>query len=120
MALPGIECMLVVAFRNEGGRGRWTVHYNEGPGFRAVSARADAKSLVQLVRKHGLDGIDTSFTMPASLATAMRDAGLKLATWTVNEVADALELVECGVSDITTDRPAELRAALLRAGVTLA
>ena len=119
-ALPEINCLLVVSFRNEGARGRWTVHYNEGPEFSAVSAHADAKSLVQLIRKHGLDGIDSSVTMPASLVTAVRRAGLKLGTWTVNELEDALELVECGVSDLTTDRPAAMRAALQRAGVTLA
>ena len=93
--------------------------YDEGPGFRTVTAVYDQKALFQLVRKYRLDGIDSSFVMPTSLVKATLDAGLSFVTWTVDDPQIALDLVALGVTAITTDRPKAIREALSRAGIPL-
>ena len=119
-ALPGFECLLIVVFQADDSHGRWNVLYDEGPGFRTVTAVYDQKALLQLVRRYRLDGIDSSFAMPPSLVSAVRDAGLQLVTWTVDDPQIALDLVSLGVTAITTDRPKAIRDALRQAGVAMA
>ncbi len=119
-ALPDYTCLLIVVFDPDYSNGRWNVLYDEGPGFRTVTAVYDPKSLLQLLRRYRLDGIDSSFTMPGSLVSTLADAGLQLVTWTVDDPLVALDLVKAGVTTITTDRPKEIRDALLRAGVAVA
>ncbi len=118
--LPRFECLLIVVFEADDAHGRWNVLYDEGPGFRTVTAAYEPKALLQLLRKYRLDGIDSSFAMPPSLVPTLRDAGLKLVTWTVDDPAIALDLVELGVTVITTDRPKAIREALVAAGIKLA
>ena len=119
-ALPDFDCLLIVVFEADDSHGRWNVLYDEGPGFRTVTATYDAKTLLQLVRKYRLDGIDSSFAMPISLVKETLDAGLDFVTWTVDDTQIALDLVKLGVTAITTDRPKAIREALMHAGVTLA
>jgi glycerophosphoryl diester phosphodiesterase len=116
-ALPKFDCLLIVVFQADDSHGRWNVLYDEGPGFRTVTAVYDQKALFQLVRKYRLDGIDSSFVMPASLVKATLDAGLSFVTWTVDDPQIALDLVAMGVTAITTDRPKAVREALGRAGI---
>jgi glycerophosphoryl diester phosphodiesterase len=118
--LPDFECLLIVVFEADDSHGRWNVLYDEGPGFRTVTATYDPKALLQLVRKYRLDGIDSSFAMPTSLVKATLDAGLHFVTWTVDDPQIALDLVALGVTAITTDRPKAIREALIGAGVPLA
>jgi glycerophosphoryl diester phosphodiesterase len=118
--LPKFECLLIVVFEADYSNGRWNVLYDEGPGFRTVTAVYDPKALLRLIRRYRLDGIDSSFAMPPSLVQTLRDAGLKLVTWTVDDPAIALDLVELGVTTITTDRPKAIKDALLGAGINLA
>jgi len=119
-ALPHFECQLVITCRTDDETGGWALHFTEGPDFRPVSVHYDPAELVRMIRSHGIDGIDTSFVMPDSLIETMIAAGLSLVTWTVNDPDVALDLVKRGLTSITTDRPAEMRAALLSAGLTLA
>jgi glycerophosphoryl diester phosphodiesterase len=119
-ALPDFECQLVITCRTDDEAGGWALHFTEGPDFRPVRLHYDPTELVRMIRSHGIDGIDTSFVMPNSLIETMIAAGLSLVTWTVNDPKVALNLVRRGLTSITTDRPGEMRAALLAAGLTLA
>ena len=111
-ALPDFTCLLLVVFQADDPNGRWNVLYDEGPDFRTVTAAYDQEKLLELVRKYGLDGVDSSFVLPPSLVPAMRDAGLELVTWTIDDPRIARDLVSLGVTAITTDRPAAIRDAL--------
>jgi glycerophosphoryl diester phosphodiesterase len=119
-ALPDYECLLIVVFQSDDPHGRWNVLYDEGPGFRTVTAVYDEKELLRLVRKYKLDGVDSSFVMPPSLVAAVAEAGLDFVTWTIDDPQIALDLVKLGVTAITTDRPKAIREALQAAGVPLA
>lgn len=73
-----------------------------------------AKSLIERARKLGADGLDLSATeaLNAAYAKQIKDAGLKLFVYTVNDADLARRMVEIGVDGITTDRPAWLRERL--------
>lgn len=73
-----------------------------------------AKSLVERAKKLGADGLDLSATdeLDAAYAKQIKDAGLKLYVYTVNDVELAKRMVEVGVDGITTDRPGWLREQL--------
>ncbi|HWN93893.1 MAG TPA: glycerophosphodiester phosphodiesterase family protein, partial [Methylomirabilota bacterium] len=60
------------------------------------------------------DGLDLQFKWPIDKAfvNQVKDAGLKLVVWTVNDPAIAKRMVEAGVDGITTDRPGWLREQL--------
>lgn len=62
-----------------------------------------------------LDGLDIGNSPPidAAFVTAVKDAGLELYVWTVNDPAAAKRFVELGVDGLTTDRPGWLREKLL-------
>ena len=62
----------------------------------------------------GLDGLDLDAEWPVdtALAQRVRDAGLKLYVWTVDEPPRARELAAAGVDGITTNRPGWLREQL--------
>jgi len=49
-----------------------------------------------------------------AFARAVKDAGLKLYVWTVNDPAVAKRMAGLGVDGITTDRPGWLREQLAR------
>lgn len=61
-----------------------------------------------------LDGLDMDARWPvdATAAQRVRDAGLKLYVWTVDDPATARTLVAAAVDGITTNRPAWLRERL--------
>lgn len=61
-----------------------------------------------------LDGLDFGNT-PALTAEAARivtERGLRLCTWTVNDIEEAKRLIAMGVAGITTDFPAAMRSGL--------
>ena len=60
------------------------------------------------------DGLDLQFKWPIDKAFVkqVKDAGLQLVVWTVNDAAVARRMVEAGVDGITTDRPGWLREQL--------
>ena len=61
-----------------------------------------------------LDGLDLEAEWPvdATVATRVRDAGLKLYAWTVDDAATAHALAAAKIDGITTNRPGWLRAQL--------
>jgi glycerophosphoryl diester phosphodiesterase len=73
--------------------------------------------VIQLARHAGFDGLDVDATGPidAAFANALREAGLGLFVWTVNDADTGSRLLAAGVDGITTDRPGWLRKQLNRA-----
>jgi len=69
------------------------------------------QELVQKAKSAGLDGLDLDYHFPidAALVATVRQAGLKLYAWTVDDPGVARRLVAAGVDGITTNRPAWLR-----------
>jgi glycerophosphoryl diester phosphodiesterase/endonuclease/exonuclease/phosphatase family metal-dependent hydrolase len=74
-----------------------------------------AEELIATAKKISADGLDLSATpeiLTAEYAKAIRDAGLPLLVWTVNDVSLARKMLAVGAVGLTTDRPAWLRARL--------
>ena len=62
--------------------------------------------LVEKVKAEGLDGLDVHYGgVTREFADAVKDAGLGLYVWTVDDPKEATRLVELGVDGITTNRP---------------
>ncbi len=72
------------------------------------------ESLVRDAKAAGVDGLDVDARGPidAAFVKHVRDAGLELHVWTVNDVALAERMRRLGVDSITTDRPGWLRKRL--------
>ena len=73
--------------------------------------------LIALCRESGFAGLGVSAGWPidARAVAQMREAGLELNVWTVNDVKRARALAEAGVTSLTTDRPGWLREQLAKA-----
>jgi glycerophosphoryl diester phosphodiesterase len=76
--------------------------------------RTDVTPFIEQAKKLGLDGLDLGQDWPWSEAFVkqIRDAGLGVLVWTVNDPAKAKELAAMGVEGITTDDPVLIREAL--------
>lgn len=72
-----------------------------------------AAELIQKAKEAHLDGLDLGNTPPltADFVREIKEAGLPLYVWTVNDVDKAREYRDLGIDGITTDRPALLREA---------
>lgn len=70
--------------------------------------------MIEQAKAAKLDGLDLNFNFPIDQAFVKKvhDAGLKIYTWTVDDVAVAKAEVEAGVDGITTNRPEFLREEL--------
>ncbi len=69
--------------------------------------------LVEKVKAAGLDGLDVHYAgVTREFAEAVKDAGLGLYVWTVDDPEDAALLIELGVDGITTNRPGWLEGKL--------
>ena len=82
-------------------------------------ARRGYPPVQELIRKAqaaGFDGLDLSkrFPIDPSFTEMVHEAGLKLYTWTVDDVATARKLAAAGVDGITTNRPGWLREQLAK------
>lgn len=75
----------------------------------------EAETLIQRARAIQADGLDLSASdvLDCLYARKVKDAGLKLYVWTVNDPKTARRMVEAGVDGITTDRPGWLREKLM-------
>lgn len=73
-----------------------------------------ADDLIAKAKSAQLDGLDLSASpvLDAAFAKKVKDAGLGLYVWTVNDADEARRLVGIGVDGITTDRPGWLREQL--------
>lgn len=115
--MPEHDVFLLLEFVPDYPAGRWAAQAHEGADWGKVTLPGDVDSVLRLVRERGLDGVDSSFVMPSSLPSRLREEGLGCAVWTVNDVPMALDLVRSGVPIITTDRWATLHEGLRAAGV---
>ena len=95
-AAPKHRAMWLTSFtKNEAGHWR--------PGIREI---------LETARRIDADGIDVRANpqvVDEEFVRAVREAGLELHVWTVNDVETARRLRELGVDSITTDRPGRLR-----------
>ncbi|WP_439621795.1 glycerophosphodiester phosphodiesterase [Gemmata sp.] len=75
-----------------------------------------AADLVARAKEIKADGLDLSVTdaLDEAFVRAVRDAGLRLYVWTVNDADVARRMVKLGVEGITTDRPGWLREQLAK------
>ena len=117
--MPDNECLLIVVYEADYDHGNWKVLYDEGPGFRTVTKTYVEDDLIALVKQYNLTGIDTSFAVPPSLITRLTAENLRSVVWTVDEPSIAIDMVRLGIDTITTDRPLEIRDALVAAGYQL-
>ena len=76
--------------------------------------RPSADALIAKAKSASLDGLDLDrrFAMDAEFVTRVKNAGLKLCVWTVNDATVARKLAAFGVDGITTNRPLWLRERL--------
>ena len=89
-------------------------------GHPAPNAKKSAKqppsldTMIREAKAAGLTGLDLQHTWPLtkSAVKKIKDAGLELHVWTVNEVEVAKHWIDLGVASITTDRPGWLREQL--------
>ncbi|MCX8139057.1 MAG: glycerophosphodiester phosphodiesterase [Thermogemmata sp.] len=73
------------------------------------------EEVIAIAQRLGADGVDLSAevrVLTAEYARAIREAGLFLSVWTVNDVELARAMIRAGVQSITTDRPGWLREQL--------
>lgn len=92
-------------------------------GYRAPDAKAKGAKqqptldeVIRSARAAGFTGLDLQHTWPLAPADAgkVREAGLELHVWTVDDVAVARRWIELGAASITTNRPGWLREQLGR------
>jgi glycerophosphoryl diester phosphodiesterase len=97
--LPELEAFYLSSFRRPEGSSEWTPGVDE---------------LIETAKRIGADGLNLSHAGPvdAEFARRVRDAGLGMYVWTVNDTDVARRMVRLGVDGITTDRPASLREEL--------
>lgn len=75
-----------------------------------------AEELIEAARRINANGIDLSATpdvLNEVFGRKIRDAGLKLGVWTVNDVALARQMIAAGAESLTTDCPGALREQLV-------
>ncbi len=72
------------------------------------------ESIIKKAKAANLDGLDlnSGFPIDKEFVKKVHDAGLKIYTWTVDEVDVAKKEVEAGVDGITTNRPGWMREQL--------
>ena len=95
--LPEPGVLLVARFERTGG-----------------SWRPTAEHLVEIARSDGLDGLSVMACehIDADFVRTVKDAGLVLWVWTVDEPDEARRLIAAGVDALTTNRPGWLREQL--------
>ena len=97
------------------------VRFPEIPVFWLVSPEKESRGekptvdeMVAKVKSARLDGLNLNFkfAIDAAFVRQVKDAGLKLYAWTVDDAKVAQKLAALGVDGITTNRPEWLRAQL--------
>ena len=65
-----------------------------------------SEHLIQLALEQGFAGLDLDYKgLTKAFAQRVRQAGLRLLTWTVNDASYSSHLLACGVEGVTTDWP---------------
>ena len=90
----------------------WIVDIKPNPKTGKTSPTAE--ELIREAKAAAVDGLDLSAheTIDRTFASKIRDAGLKLAVWTVNDPQLARQMIQAGVEGLTTDRPGWMREQL--------
>lgn len=98
-ALPEIKAYYLSSFRRDEDDGSWTPTIQE---------------LIERARSAGADGLDLSYQGPidAESVRQIKDAGMDVYVWTVDDPEAARRLIDAGVDGITTNRAAWLRDVL--------
>ena len=102
----GFETMTAAKRRLPSHEAYWVVENKEPP--------PPLEWLIAQANAAGLDGLDLQGTFPIDRAFVERikAAGLKLGTWTVDDLPTARRLLDAGVDGLTTNRPGWLREQL--------
>ncbi len=98
--LPQLKAYWLVGYKQDAATKVWT------------PARED---VLRTLDRLGADGLDTEGNrqvVDASLVEQLRAGGKEFHVWTIDKPADAQHFQQLGVDSITTNRPAEIRAAL--------
>ncbi len=91
----------------------WLVGYQQDKATQAWSPSPD--EVLRTLDRLGADGLDTEGNrrfVDQALADQLRQRGKEFHVWTIDKPADAQYFQSLGVDSITTNRPAEIRAAL--------
>jgi len=76
--------------------------------------RPSADAVLATLAGSRADGLSSNTRIPKGLIDAVERAGYEWHVWTVNDPATAKQMQALGARSITTDAPAEIRAALAR------
>lgn len=100
-ALPTHKAYWLVSLKRDKQTGAWNHTVGE---------------LIARAKQLHADGLDVSACelVDPSFGRQVREAGLELYVWTVNDIELARQMVAAGVQGITTDRPAWLREQLVQ------
>ena len=82
---------------------------------KAIVLYLESDLTIEAVVKNKFDGINfhyTSFKNNSQLSATAKKAGLKIGSWTVNELSDLAILQEQGVEWITTNQPQQFQKQL--------
>lgn len=97
--MPELKVFWLSGQRRDKETGEW------GPPLEELIATA------QQIHADGLD-LNANEKIDAAFVKQVKDAGLELYVWTVNDPAEMLRLTRAGVDGITTDRPGYMQAVL--------
>lgn len=93
----------------------WLLSYRSPEAAKkAKVANPTVDEMIRQAKAEGLTGLDLQHTWPLTPADTkkIRDAGLQLHVWTVDDPAVAKHWINLGVASITTNRPGWLREQL--------
>lgn len=83
----------------------------------ASTTNGFSADLITLALEQGFAGLDVDYKgLTEAFAAQVRQAGLHLLTWTVNEPSQLAHLRACGVEGITTDWPLQFLNSLQQVG----
>jgi glycerophosphoryl diester phosphodiesterase len=95
----------------------WLIGYKQNEATKVWSPPTD--DVLSTLRRIGADGLDTEgnrHVIDQAFVQQLRARGQEFHVWTLDDPADAQYFQGLGVDSITTNRPAEIRAALARRG----
>lgn len=88
--------------------------YPAVPCYYLAWSKSDAKKHISSAVQNNLDGLNLKHSIiDLKLSDAIREAGLDLWCWTVNDPGTAWKMKNLGVTAITTDRPKWLKEQIL-------
>lgn len=118
---PEVPLLWLMSFKHQEGKDEspsWTVSWRAGDGRgQRIEQPLDLEAIITEAIREGFDGLDVTVKHPEELAAKLHGVGLMLGVWTVNDPQVAVQLVQSGVDEITTDDPPAVIQALAEAGM---